>query len=502
MRREMNRSNAMKAPLLLTMFALAVNASAGELKPSIEQVRAYVLTECPIKAEPKIQGALAPIAAALIPNVVSAGIDMVAAALTAAGANKDTATTATATTMFYKSNGKTILERNPAFGCLVVEGNLYAPDALKSKEVSNVQWPQDKFPRTPRFYFQAYVAPDFSNGVFRLEPTVFRFAAAAEKSSIRDFFGTSESVSIAVSFTVPGAAQPFGSYIFTFPEQSLPYELESDALRHFGSGWMPVFPIASLASKAWEKELALKAAEDAVVAKANEKEPTPDTQEVKDAIAAYCKEFGAKKDAGAGAVAASANKGEGDAADDDKEKKSADEDKKASADKEADPLCDAKTLAVANIAQLRAAAGRAGDKAHLEKLRDKLQNDVKTSELGPTNVTVLVTETRYGSKFAAALGAALTASKQGLVDATKARLPAAQATAAQAALDAQDDNDVAALNALAAVGKAQAALEGLDANASAGARAEKEAQLRSAKVAANKAYRKAGRPEPYPGVMP
>lgn len=496
---------------LLVMCSMPV-VSAG-YRTSLPDVRAFVTETCPLaKQGPEALGGA--IAAALIPSLVGSAVDSVAAMLKAAGEDKATVLNANAQTHFYRSNGEGKLDNAVQLGCLVVVGTAFGPDSAPDVPMDSAfdadawagaqvkEMAQEYMTSAPRFYFEAKVITDKQRGAFRLVPLILRFAAPYSKPFFGSLFSYKFSAAISVNFSVPGVATPFASYIFHFPESKLPIELQDRALYGLSSGWLPLFPVDKIVSEEWDKEKTQRKEKDDWEKLSNPKLPFVDTAPILAKIKAYCDGKKAEEDRTrqeapkpenpvtppAGTTPPGTNPAAPPAAAKPKETKPS------------DPLCptDLEKLA-AEIARDRTIATGQYDLAYTAS---KFKTLPPLPTLAPTNVQVAVTETRTGNKFALYLGNALAGAKEGLVKAAKDQLPDAQKAAQTAAQDAQSDNDAAAVTAEVEVQKAKDGLLKLPADATPELRAQKEGELKAAQIKANKAYRKAGRSEPYPGVMP
>lgn len=465
--------SAIVAAALLSGLALPVHSE--ELQKKLADVRVFVTETCPVSRQtPEALGVL--LAAAIVPQLVSSGLDFVSAALTAAGQDKATTLRANTVFSFYRSDGEGKLDRSHSFGCLVIVGSEFGLDA-ENVDAGPSTFPKETWesaqikedPRlalkqAPRFYFEAKVIFDRQKGTFRLAPVLYRIAAPYEKS----FFGGAKiSTAITVSFSVPGANTPFASFVVSLPESDLPVEVQKTGLFGITSPWMPMYPVNAIVSEKWEKERKRATAVDALQAKQKTAAPLPDSPDIKAMVTAYC---GLMK---------------------------------------ANPKAKDKTDATncpenyeARLSAINAERAKAALAVELDGLRKAI--DPKTPEQNPelaqTNAEVVVVETRKGSRFAAFLGAALAASKADIVSAVKTQLPQAKKAAEETAANAQSDADVAALTAKANVAVAQGALDALDTSAAAALRQQKEIELLAAKIKANKAFRQAGLSEPYGGI--
>lgn len=456
-----------------------VTADAGKLTDELIDVRTFVTKTCPLSnAKPEAFGAS--VIAALAPSFMGAGIDLLTAALTAAGADKATALKASTYTYMYSSDANAGLSRNEQFGCLVIIGTTFGhnptiPDVNSNADL--IQWTGANsrlglgvdakvMKGRPRFYFEAVVKTSAERSAFRLEPVMFRLTDPVESPPFGALFGRpAVSTTIAVSFAVPGEATPFASALFTIPVSKTPIEFEKEALTGMTSTWMPLHPPEKIKSLAWDREKAWATAAKEVDTKRRQRPPHVDDAKIQALNKAYCDALTVENE------------------------------EKEAGDRKSDPECPTEN----EQRKIRLLTDRA-DAQRLEDIAYFVQTNPQGQPLpllGSTNVEVLVTETRKGSKFAAYLATAISGAKNDLVTAAKTQLPESRRAADRAEQDVQDENDAAAWLAKANVEKAQQEIDKLTADASAAMRAEKEASLKQAQAIANKAFRKAGWAQRY-----
>lgn len=140
------------------------------------------------------------------------------------------------------------------------------------------------------------------------------------------------------------------------------------------------------------------------------------------------------------------------------------------------------------------------------KKKDDAQKDFASEKAGKVNIQVGVSETREGSKLLGFIAGVFRDSQKDVTSALqteliKSRRQAAQKAAADQAIadeNAKDDQRIAVLNAEKVVAEKEDALAALGANASAAQIRQAQDEVRVAKIQANQVYRKAGHAIPYP----
>ncbi|HCF7540577.1 TPA: hypothetical protein NI617_004522 [Pseudomonas aeruginosa] len=237
---------------LACLLGLLSNAMAAE---NPLQTRIAWLSECPSDPKPvkdaaTQRSALIGLAvAAVAPKLIEGAVDTAAEALKAAGQTKTFASTAKTGDYFYKVSKDADLA--VAVDCLVIVRGVFdekrrSPfqwadnsDALKGLQKANVQ-------------VEAKLQPLQGLKYFQLVPQ-YLYIEEFDQSSF--FHRKERDYIVAVTFSVPGGAQPFGSAEMTFPNVTRKTPFKDDDWRLRSAVSLPIaFPPESAdATKAKEK---------------------------------------------------------------------------------------------------------------------------------------------------------------------------------------------------------------------------------------------------------
>ncbi|WP_316157959.1 hypothetical protein [Cupriavidus sp. BIC8F] len=236
-------------------LVLAGACSLATAADELRQTRVAWLPSCPSDPQPVIDARknrvalLGLLVAAVAPKLIEGAVDTAAEALKAAGQTKTFVTTAKSATDFYSvsQDADLAVEVN----CLVIVRGVF--DETKS---STPQWAQnsDEFKglQSANFQVEAKLKPLRGLKYFQLVPQYLKVGEFDEHSVFsrkdRDYVA-------AVTFTVPGAAQPFGSAEMTFKDVVRDTELKGEDWRLRSAATLPIaFPTESAdATKAKEK---------------------------------------------------------------------------------------------------------------------------------------------------------------------------------------------------------------------------------------------------------
>lgn len=174
--------------------------------------------------------------------------------------------------------------------------------------------------------------------------------------------------------------------------------------------------------------------------------------------------------------------------------------KRLLADKKDDDSCPRDmVLARANISELQqevvAEQNRLPAAKLLADLKAKKLDPI--SNLVPFNIAVSMTESAAGSEFLKFVGSVLTDAKPGINEALKAKL---DAKSPESKATAQTALDTALVAAIEAKNEVEKKVIDVASATSEDDKAKLKLDLVKLKLSANIAYRKAGLPEPYPGL--
>lgn len=486
--------------IIIATFVLAINqAFANE---DSKQTRVIWLESCPsdppaVAAAQKNRSALlGALVAAIGPKLIDGAVDSAAEALKAAGQTKTFATTAKSAADFYRINPNADLM--VAANCLVILRGVF-DDSKPSK----TQWAQNsdelKGLQSVNFQLEAKLKPLRGLKYFQLVP---QYLKVGEFEGSSFFDRKDRDYTVAVSLTVPGAAQPFGSVEMTFNDLLENTELRDGHWRLRTAASLPVaFPAESAdATKAKAKREAELApfllAQD--ILKTPEAKPfkrVPDLYEdkkVKEKVKALCDAIKAQN-------------------------QELSEQHQLSDERCAYPVAKAREALEGELEYANRNAERQAWASGVCKIDASIPQTAKTA----TNCTnepaaawledkaftyfttqLTLSETREGSKFALILGNALSSAKSDVSSALQAKLlpktQVAKDSEAAAARAARTGLLIADLEVTKAEENlADALLQ--DPPVPADITSARIALLK-AKIAANDAHRKSGSPVPYPEI--
>jgi hypothetical protein len=233
--------------ILITMASLLILCAHEVRSADSLQTRVAWLDSCPSDAPPILRAAqdrsavIGLVVAAVAPKLIEGAVDTAAEALKAAGQTKTFATTANSATDFYKVSQSADL--SVAISCLVIVRGIF-----DSAQPSPLQWARnsDEFKGLQRAYFQleAKLKPVRGLKYFQLVPQFLKL----EKFEEFSFFShNTRDYVIAVTFTVPGAAQPVGSAEMTFKDLTSGTTLKEGDWRLRSASTLPIaFPTESM----------------------------------------------------------------------------------------------------------------------------------------------------------------------------------------------------------------------------------------------------------------
>lgn len=209
------------------------------------QTRVAWLPSCPHQTSPTADAKariafLGLIAAAIAPKVVEGAVDSAAAALKAAGEAKTSASTATNLSNFYGVTQNADLKVLNT--CLTVIRGQFSSNVNRSIAA----WADNDQLRgltSVQFMLEAKVKPLRGNKYFQLVPQYLEVSEFEDHSLVdrkdRDY-------TVAVSMSIPGGAQPFGSAELTFKDIGVGTISDPNDWRLRGATSMPIaFPTES-----------------------------------------------------------------------------------------------------------------------------------------------------------------------------------------------------------------------------------------------------------------
>lgn len=233
----MRRLQALGLGLIAIANAGCVSATEG----GHLQTRAEWMSRCPSEPPPtndettriSLLGALV---TAIAPKLIDGAVDSASEALKAAGQSKTIATSARTATNFYSISQDADL--TAAVTCLVVVRGHF-----NDSTVSQLEWARNTTEfrglQRPVIQMEAKLVPLRGLKYFQLVPQYLKVEDFEEWSlfrSTRDF-------SLAATFTVPGAAQPFGTTDFLFRDIEKGSELKAGDWRLRSAASTPIsFP--------------------------------------------------------------------------------------------------------------------------------------------------------------------------------------------------------------------------------------------------------------------
>lgn len=479
----------------LTMF----QALASE---AVHQTRVAWLASCPSDppVNPHATGNRSAILGALVTamgaKVIDGAVDSAAEALKAAGQTKTFATTAKSASDFYEITPSADLK--VASTCLVVVRGVF-----DDKKASFAQWAENSDElrglQSTSFHLEAKLKPLRGLKYFQLVPQYFKVGEFQDSGL---FAPNDRDYVVAVTLTVPGAAQPFGSAELSFKGVVRNTEWKNNEWSLRSAASLPIaFPAESTdAAKARTK----REAELAPLLLAQDILETPPPKPFTNAPDVY-DDVGVRNKTKVVCDAI------------DVENRRLGDDHQLTEDRCAYVVMKAKAALDAELETAHSNSARRAWAAGVCKLdisrtqsatiATKCSNEKASSALTGRSFTYFTTqltlsETREGSKFAKFLGNALSSAKSDVSSALQSKLlPKTQA--------AQDSEDAAARTARTSVLVADLevtkAEEGLadalaqDPPVPVDITSARIALLK-AKITANDAYRKASLPAPYPEI--
>lgn len=455
-----------KQTLTLLMFCFVFSSHATDSSDTSEG-RVVTFGKCPVSQASYTE--IAPIAATLLqvlaPVVVNKIVDLAANAATEAG-KTSTTTLATASYQghFYRSTDKGSTALNASLGCIV-----FLRGSIQDVEVTPPSgWQQSGIGTVarivglsgnPGFYLETTIQVSSDRNFFRLVPQYLYYGKAMKDSSWRP---TARGVAANISMISSGEAEPFASATLMFPALQPGTELSGKYLTGLGSNWM-VMPALSEGAKKQLEPLIQRTQKikdyEAQIATVAPKSPKSALEvQLEDAQGKLCIRLAAEKIT--------------------------------------DTNCPRDIIiARQNIAEIQ--HDIVSEKNRL--LATKALADVKSQamevpkEILPFNINVSMTETASGSEFLKFVGSVLTEAKPGIEELVKSKLPEAKASA-------QTANDAALVAALTAKTEVEKKIIDIGAETSETEKSKLALDLIKLKLSANIAYRKAGLPEPYPGL--
>lgn len=236
--------------LVCTVFACSHALAADPM-----QTRAVWLASCPsdpttvVTAEGNRSAAIGLVVAAMAPKLIDGAVDMAAEALKAAGQTKTFTSTAKSADYFYQISQSADLK--VAANCLViVRGTFDEKKASQHKLAAESD--QFKGLQKANLHFEAKLKPLRGLKYFQLVP---QYLEVVDFDQFRLFGSKKRDYIVAISLTVPGGAQPFGSAEMTFKNITRKTILEGDDWRLKAASSLPIsFPAESTdATKAKEK---------------------------------------------------------------------------------------------------------------------------------------------------------------------------------------------------------------------------------------------------------
>ncbi|VWD42631.1 hypothetical protein [Burkholderia contaminans] len=459
------------------------------------ETRATWMEHCP--SEPRVSDAgkrILPIAAALIPYAVGAGIDYASAALTKAVSDKAETSSASIDGHLYEIDATGGLYSSKKIRCLVVvrgvfEGSKSAPEfgTWAVEDLAGLQ--------TPYFRFEAkLINSDNDKGVYRLQP-IYVESRRVENPSI--FAASKRDYNVSVSLTQFSSATPFASVTFTMAVESPGPDgkLGAAALSRLVSGPI-VLPSSFSDITAERKQREKKTAREIMAAtildadwqsRRTKPEPRPDEfsrPEVQQALRTYCTNIQSTNKT----IVA--------------DHKYYDErciHDLATESTRLDTAIDNALISRESVAWATQICPNYQVTAENRLAGCNLTDKHTPVGLFLSNITL--TETRHGAEWAKVFAKAVDDSKETLKTSAKSLLPSEQEKARQTAQDTARQNAQGVMLADLAVQGAQNTLdELLAADAPRSDVTTARIGLLKAKISRNDAYRKAGLPLPDPEV--
>lgn len=219
------------------------------------QTRVAWLDSCPSDPPPALKAAqdrsalIGLVVAAVAPKLIEGAVDTAAEALKAAGQTKTFATNAKSAADFYKVSQSADL--SVATDCLVVVRGVF-----DSAKPSPLQWARNSDEllglQHVNFQLEAKLKPLRGLKYFQLVPQFLKLDKFDESSFFRR---NKRDYVVAVTLTIPGGAQPFGSAEMTFKDLSPDTTLKEGDWRLRAASTLPIaFPTESVdTTKAKEK---------------------------------------------------------------------------------------------------------------------------------------------------------------------------------------------------------------------------------------------------------
>jgi hypothetical protein len=475
--------------------------------PSVTRVA--WLDECPSTPDlTKVQGFSAvgvALVAAIGTKLIDGAIDTAASALKAAGESKSASSTARSFQSFYYVNQMADVVPDPSLRCVVVvrgkftneaSGNAF-PWADKSLSIKGLQ--------AVDFRFEAAIRPVTGLKSFQLVPVYAELARAQENSwwsqgaKARDY-------TVSVAMQAPGTTSPFASTTFVIPQlkEGTPALADDWRLAQQISEPLP-FPAPPIDVEAMrvrrEKAVAPLLLAVDILTPAKAQDPAPnlyaqDESKVRAALKALC--------TGQSAFNATLPREQWQL------------DARCAQEHEIEARRVALDQELATALRSPKAAGRSGrsldwatricqpktvppkDGPETDCQAFKTDDKLTNATYSPFTTNITVVETRDGNKFLGYLGKALGDSKESLGKEIASRvLPDKKDPAGDEARDRAASRALAFAD-LEVERAGQALAEALEAKKAVSEITAARVILLKAKVAANDAYRAAGRPVPYP----
>ena len=481
---------------------LAATAALAHAEEPVQQTRVAWLTSCPsdpqevLDAQANRSALLGALVTAIGAKVIDGAVDSAASALKAAGETKTVSSTARSASDFYEIT--TAADLKVKGTCLVVVRGVF-----DEKKTSFAQWAEnaDEFRglQSTSFWLEAKVRSLRGLKYFQLVPQYLKVGEFQESGWFdpqdRDFV-------VAVTLTVPGGAQPFGSAEMSFKNVVRSTEWEDGVWPLRSAASLPIaFPAESAdATKAKAKREAdlapLLLAQDILDTPPAKPFPnTPDVYEdgtVQSKVKGVCDEINL------------ANKRLSD-------------DHKLTDDRCNYRVTQAKTVLDAALETAHRNTARhdwakgvcqldlkrmASDKTATKCSNEPAPKDTVGKSFTYFTTQLTLSETREGSKFAKFLGNALGAAKSDVSSALQAKLLPKSQTAKDSEAAAARTARTRVLVPDLEVTKAEESLADAlqqDPPKPVDITSARIALLK-AKIAANDAYRKADLPAPYPEI--
>ncbi|MCG2586156.1 hypothetical protein [Massilia sp. TS11] len=472
-------------PLCVWAALLTCACHAPAAAKSAEEMRVFGAQKCPVTQSASIE--VAPLVGAALkviaPVLVEKAIDAAAAAATQAGRD-DTVQSALATwqgNLYRFDEGR--LAMNRMLGCLVFVRGSFGNEAQRPPE----GWSHLGIGAVaaltglnghPAFYMEAILERTPDRAYIRIVPQYLDYRAPIASSFLRS---AERGVSVAMSFTLPGADKVFGDPVIAFPGLEPGTILRKAYLAGHASHWFalpaPTERTNALIKDELEYAASRKANDLALSAPKPARPSGPLESALERASEALCATLSKEKKED---EACPRQLAKDRAAVSQLQKKIADENLRWEAERE----------------KLRLDNWRAAE----DEKRAAAKNENKVfalDELQPFNLNVTLNETAPGNKLLKFVGEVLGGAKTDVAAVVKKKLAEDHDALQSAAADAADAALLAAAEAKAAVDSKllKIAHETEESN-----RAQMESELPTLKIKANIAYRKAGLAEPYPDV--